>query len=312
LIQLLRTKNYDAVVVSHEPGVDLLLGLLAKRIARLPLIVDLADPVVTPYTPRWRRQLDLALEAKVLACADTTVVTTEAAAKLLLERHALRGLKRKFACIPQGYPDETEASNVQSDPPAKSLHIVYTGNFYADFRSPVELAAALRELRDLDLSICLYGNHTNFLPIFDGIPGLRLFGVASHRTCLSAQKNCDLLLSMGNRQSFQTPGKIYEYLGAGVPILHLSSAATDEAAILLAKVRAGLVVHNDAKSIAAALREIHTRWTDGTLSAMFSRDEGAIAEFSWRQRSLHYREVIERGMRNAADPCTKSEEEERI
>lgn len=304
LLQLLRTMPFSAIVASHEPGVDLLLGLLAKRVARLPLIVDLADPVVTPYTPQWRRRLDLAFEAKVLAEADTTVVTTEAAVHLLKTRHGLEDLDRKFTCIAQGFPDDIGKYYNHNGPRSKSLHLVYTGNFYADFRSPAEFASALRSIRDLDITVSFYGNHSAYQALFDNIPGVNFFGLADHHTCLSAQQNCSALLSIGNNQPFQIPGKVYEYLGVGVPILHLVNSAADEAGRLIMRVRAGIVVLNNARSIECALREIQLRWSEGTLQSMFSRDEEAIAEFAWSHRASHYKEVIEQSIRTSADSRT--------
>lgn len=300
LIQLLRTTPYSAIVASHEPGVDLLLGLLAKKITRAPLIVDLADPVVTPYTPRWRRRLDLAFEAKILAKADTAVVTTEAAIDLLKNRHDLQDAEDKFTCVAQGFPDESKKHCCHNGPRSEAFHLVYTGNFYADFRSPAEFASALRSISDLNITVSLYGNHAEYRSLFDGIPGISFFGTVDHCTCLSAQQNCNALLSIGNKQPFQVPGKIYEYLGVGVPILHLAYSAADEAGRLIAQLGAGLAVLNRSEAIESALRDIHARWSEGTLQSMFSRDEEAIAEFSWSKRASRYKEVIERSIKTSA------------
>jgi hypothetical protein len=300
LTQLLRKTKCSAIVASHEPGADLLLGLLAKRIFRIPLVVDLADPVVAPYTPRWRQRIDLAFEAKVITHADATVVTTMAVVDLLRERHGLHDVSGKFTCIAQGFPGKTNASLENRDR-SKSLRLVYTGNFYADFRSPVEFATALKSLRDLDISVDFYGNHVAYQSLFGGIPGVVFHGVTDHGTCISAQHNCDVLLSIGNAQPFQVPGKTYEYLGAGAPILHVSSAATDEAGALITRVRAGWVVQNNADSIERVLREIHARWADGALPSIFLRDERTIAGFAWSERAARYKEVIDRSVEACQD-----------
>ncbi|MBV7429982.1 glycosyltransferase [Acidovorax sp. sif1233] len=293
LIHLLRTTKFSAIVASHEPGADLLLGLLAKRIFRIPLIIDLADPVVAPYTPRWRQRIDLAFEAKIITHADAMVVTTTAVVDLLRKRHDLHDVDGKFTCIAQGFPSKN-SEFIENRDRSKSLRLVYTGNFYADFRSPAELAIALRSLRDLDISVEFYGNHVAYQSLFDGIPGIKFHGVADHGKCIWAQQNCNVLLSIGNSQPFQIPGKIYEYLGAGTPILHISSAATDEAGALIMRVCAGWVIQNNAASIERTLREIHACWLGGALESMFLRNESAIAEFAWSKRAIHYKEVIHR------------------
>lgn len=295
LIHLFKATKFNAIVASHEPGSDLLLGLLAKRIFRIPLIVDLADPVAAPYTPRWRQRIDLAFEAKVITHADAMVVTTMAVVDLLRKRHDLLDVGGKFTCIAQGFPRKNSGF-IGSHDRSKSLHLVYTGNFYTDFRSPVELAMALRSLHDVDISVDFYGNHVAYQSLFDGIPGVQFHGVVDHGRCIWAQQNCNVLLSIGNSQPFQIPGKIYEYLGAGTPILHISSAAADEAGALITRVCAGWAVQNNADAIEKILREIYARWLEGALPSIFLRDESAIAEFAWSERAIHYKEVIARSI----------------
>ncbi|ARU03573.1 hypothetical protein CCO03_01720 [Comamonas serinivorans] len=294
LTRLLRANAYNAVVASHEPGASLMLGLRAKRISRLPLIADLADPVVAPHAPRWRQRFDLAFEAKVLRQVDAAVVTTTAAAELFMRRHGLQHLHDKFDCITQGFPARSFSCAQAVKSPMRALKLVYTGNFYEDFRSPAQLAQALKSLKDLNLQVDFYGNHTAYHALFDGVDCATFHGVVDHHTCLDVQQNCDVLLSLGNRQAFQVPGKVYEYLGAGAPILHVSMAPADEAGHLISGVGAGWSVPNEADLLAKVIRDIHAKWQDGCLHTAISRDEKAIHEFSWTQRAARYLDTIKR------------------
>src|SRR5690606_3006133 len=58
---LLATNKYDFIVSSHEPFVDIFLGFFIRK-KGIPWIVDLGDPLLTPYSPYWRRAIDLRVE----------------------------------------------------------------------------------------------------------------------------------------------------------------------------------------------------------------------------------------------------------
>ena len=51
---------------------------------------------------------------------------------------------------------------------------------------------------------------------------------------------------------------------------------------------------NDAGQLAQAIRNIHAQWLEGRLQSALSRNEAAIAEFSWSRRATRYLETIER------------------
>lgn len=294
LIQLLGSKSYNAIVSSHEPGASLILGLLGKRISQLPFIADLADPVVAPHAPKWRYRFDLAFEAMVLKRADAAVVTTEAASELFMNRHGLQDIREKFSCVTQGFPSRGEKSTHIGHRCSELLKIVYTGNFYEDFRSPAQLAIALKSLEDLTIQVDFYGNHTAYQSLFEGIGKVIFHGAVDHHICLMAQQSCDVLLSLGNRQAFQVPGKIYEYLGAGVPILHIAMSETDEAGLLISNVGAGWAVCNESGHIAGAIRDLHAKWLENGLKGALARREDAIEEYSWNRRAAQYAKIIRR------------------
>jgi len=67
----------------------------------------------------------------------------------------------------------------------------------------------------------------------------------------------DVLVNIANDDPCQVPGKLYEYLGARKPILHLCpdpADPADAAAALLAGTGHGVACRNDARGIARVLR----------------------------------------------------------
>lgn len=284
-------RKYDLVISSHEPGVDLLLGLKAKRQWGIPWVADLGDPLLTPYTPRWRARLDRALEARVCREADAILVTNEVVAGLLSDRHGTSS--DSFTVVRQGFdmaPDGTDQS--QPDPIVEDgrLVLLFTGTFYRKFRDPTPLISALSEVPEVHLVVA--GDVGPFGPAFD-VLGDRatLLGKRPHSACLALQRRADALVNLGNTQSYQVPGKIYEYLGAGRPILHIAGSADDPAAALLEEIRRGISVPNEWEAIASALGRLHGLWRDGQLDEVFDLSMGPLEQFTWAAgaRRLHDR-----------------------
>lgn len=297
---VLRTNTFNALVASHEPGISLMLGLLAKRRTKLPLVVDIGDPITTSNAPRWRRRFEIAFEAIVLKQADAVVVTTEAAKNLCMQHHEKHDLQRKFVCISQGFPSKNLSIKSITRDQSRMLRIVYTGNFYSDFRSPKLFAEALKNLDKLDIHVDFYGNHESHFHQFSGLKNTKFWGLVDHEVCLCAQQSCDLLLSIGNLQSVQIPGKIFEYLGVGAPILHISTAHADEAGELIKNLGAGWTVYNDPILIENTILYIYDLWKRGILESALKRNQRDIEEYSWSRRAIRVKDLIEKTISNHA------------
>jgi glycosyltransferase involved in cell wall biosynthesis len=290
LADLLGQRQYDVLISAHEPGVDLLLGRWARRRWRLPWIVDLADPVLTPYTPVWRRRLDARFEAAICRQADHVVVTTNSALDCLCARHGLK--RERFSVITQGFDAAPDGQTSPVAPSAGEFVLVYTGSLYADFRNPAELIEALAAVPRCRLMVA--GHVGACRPLFQSLgEQVSLLGQRDHRDCLSLQRRASLLISLGNRQSYQIPGKLFEYFGAARPILHIASSADDPAAEVLAATRRGMVVVNRRERIAAALRELYQDWEAGALDRRFDLTPGAVRAYAWSAGAARLRDLCE-------------------
>lgn len=291
---LLAQYPFDVVISSHEPGVDLLLGWWAKKHFARRWVIDLGDPLLAPYTPVWRRGLDRRFERFVLDRADRIVVTTDSVQDLLCERHHLVDRSR-FISIPQGFPTRREPGD-QLPPtwplPADRMNIVFTGTFYRDFRSPERLALALRALAAREAALTIAGDNASFRALFDQIPNVRFTGRIDHFQCLELQRQADLLLNIGNVQAYQLPGKVYEYFGAGKPILHLQTGAPDPGAELIQALGAGLVVENDVARIGESLAKLIEAWRGGGLNTLFFPRRDAIRQHAWESRAAAYHQLL--------------------
>lgn len=258
----------DVLLTSGPPHCVHLLGLLLKWQYRIPWVADFRDPWVataggggwcSPWAGHW--------EKAVLRRADAVVANAPFACQSL--QRAYPSCANKIVSVPNGYDPERFAGVAGgncSDRPT----IVHTGTIYAG-RDARPVLDALRELIGAGrLPPC----KLVFVGRFDegGIdlraevnrrgldPVVELLGPLPYEAALRSMAGAAVLLlldSPGRR--IGVPAKLYEYLGAGRPVLALAEVGGDVAAVL----RESGVVHRlappaDRERIAGALLELLT------------------------------------------------------
>ncbi len=282
---LVTQRRPDLIISSHEPGVDLLLGLRAKQHWKMPWIADLADPVLAPYTPRWRQAADHLLERKVCQRADRILVTAHSMVDLLYQRHQLP--PEHSIVIQQGF--STYHSPLKSLPlplPPQALNdpnvlnLVYTGTFYKDFRNPDPLFQAIHQTPGVRLVYA--GDSSGFETELAALGERALvLGRRKHWECLSLQTQASVLINIGNRQTHQIPGKIFEYFGACRPILHLYYDPSDPVKALLEALGRGHSIPNESAIIRSNLHNLRDAFFEGRLDSTFKLSLEAVSAFSW-------------------------------
>lgn len=288
LDQLLVTLQPDVVVSSHEPATTLELGLTARR-RGFRWVADLGDPVLAAYTPRWWRKRARRLERATCDKADAVVVTNERAGRLLIDRHQLSS--GKLHVLTQGFDDRmTRPAFVAPRPERSGLDLLYTGSFY-QFRQVDALLAAVICAPGVRLSIASFEVPQVVRNLAVRHPDrIRLLGFLPHEDILRRQQQADVLVNLGNADAFQVPGKFFEYLGAGRPILHVSqSLEEDEAAAILRRVRRGWVVANDRDAIAALLMTVMQTAKAGIQE--MELDDGRVEEYGWSLIARRFEEL---------------------
>jgi glycosyltransferase involved in cell wall biosynthesis len=236
-------KQSPAVLWATFPIPSVLLAAaLLHRLAGVPLVVDLRDPVVHdewPATPRLRLVYGW-IERLVVNDASAVVVTTPGALKLYTERYP--GLPAsRFHVIPNGIDDIAsitpphERLPVTDDP----VTLVHSGLMELPDRDPSEFFSALRNMftrGEIDPSwfrviLRASGQEAEFRRRIDDLgigaivtlaPRLpRQEAIAELRTATG------LLLFQGEPCNRQIPAKAYEYLASRKPILGICHPAGD-------------------------------------------------------------------------------------
>lgn len=285
LFCLMREKRYDLLITSHEPGVDHLLGAVVKRIYPVYWVGDFSDPMVAPYTPKWRKSFDQKVQGSLLRKMDLILVTNEKLKKDFRSHYPF--LSQDQICVlPQGFDGHLLLKDTKEEGPyGKKLRLIYTGTFYRNERDPAELLKALREL-EIEIEFVIAGRNDAFVEDLKRFGLLEskvtYLGYLSYKDSLAIQADGNVLVYLGNRVQNQVPGKIYEYLGSKKPILAIVQHPCDEAEDLVSKLRRGVVTVNQASKIKEAILDLWGLYKEKRLYQSFNLSLEGIEQYSWQ------------------------------
>ena len=273
-----RIHRFDAVFSSGPPRTSLLVGLLFKKLHRVPWTAEFMDPWYRP-PGRIRSAADRWLQKVIVRQADRVVAVTEGHAAEL--RHQFGISQDKIAVVPNGYDEDDFRSFAVPQRPEGPLRLTHVGTIYPGhsgrfFQACADLLQESPELNSrLQIDVIGYPDEAtnkfaHSAPL-DSI--ITLHGYRPHAETLAAIARTDyLLLFLADREFARLciSGKTYEYMRTGKPIL----AVTYEGGIqkLLQDSGAGLVLPPDDEG---AIKETLRRLLDGTQNA-----GGATTDFA--------------------------------
>jgi glycosyltransferase involved in cell wall biosynthesis len=273
-----------AVLVTAPPYSNLLLGRLLKRVANLPLIVDMRDPWVgNPEhdKPRWKQALNRRTERDILEHVDALIAATRSHTDDLKKRYP--SLSSCIRYIPNGFdaadftprntPTRTRNTPTRSTPTPKSTRrrapftICYTGILGLEtINRGTTLYKAIRRLRDEDgitpakLRVEIMGEISAVEAERIRRSGvstfIKLLGHLPHRKAMQRLQKADLawLPYHAEYSHLIVPAKVYEYIGSGTPVLAVVNPY-HETAELIRETGTGVVVsEGDVDGVTDALR----------------------------------------------------------
>lgn len=302
LQRMLGTFQPELVISSHEPATTLQLGLIARRTG-VRWVADLGDPVLAPYTRRHWRNKARRLESAVCHEADHILVTAESARRLLHERH--RG-HAPISVLTQGF-DDRRVPAPRTNAGHGMLELLYTGSFYS-FRRVDALLDAVIATPGVRLNIASIVVPDIVREASQAHPDrIRLLGFLPHDEAVAWQQRADVLVNLANSDPAQVPGKCYEYLGSGRPILHLGENHDDAAAQLILERHRGWVCPQQTTALTGKLRELVERHGQGRLIENLSLDRVHVAEFGWSALGLRLAGILDDISRVSEAPPSRAD-----
>lgn len=246
--QILNRHPIDLIYSSGPPWTNHLVAHRLSQATGTAWVADFRDPWLgNNFRPQrqgdtWVGRRHQLLEKRVIESADVVVVNTGRAFESVVDRYPdLR--PGKICVIPNGYDpadfaesnNEDSAQAVSSDQ-KRPMKLVHAGAFYGK-RNVDSLIMAVGELiRDKqisasDLRIDLIGArranriHESDLVKANGIEEIvSVLPSVPHEECVEELRNADVLLLVQTDAPLCVPGKVFEYIAIGRPILTLSGA----------------------------------------------------------------------------------------
>ena len=235
LRKIIAEERPDALYVNAPPFSILLIGLAAKKLYGLPLVSDVRDDWAdNPLTEKRNvvlRWIERRMERWVVSYSDKVIVVTPASFTAWCQRYP--ALKDKLCLIPNGYNEEEFSETAEYT--YADFALVHAGSLEAGrspeliFRSLAAIDAASKKISfyQYGLTIRDYKAMASDL----GLEGAVHFeDIINGKEAISRIKGASalVLIPTGNAPT-AIPGKTYEYLRTGKPVILISppNATTD-------------------------------------------------------------------------------------
>ena len=300
--QLLRAGGFDLIYSSSYPIACHVVAYWLKRQTGVPWVADYRDEWSTREELSWpsplHRRLALRLDRLIANSADRVVTTSPAAADRLA-RHFPNPEPGHYVTVTNGFYEGDFRESY--DPPADTgssdrFRLSYVGtlgraNRLSGVLAAVESLVDDGRIPEDRIAVSFVGPLRRDLDF----PGLREAGVlrtvgfVSHSEAVAWMKGSDALLLL-NHESVSIPGKIFEYLATGQPILAV--IPDGPAADIVREAKAGVVVDpTDADGIVREIHRMYEAWRHRQLRS--DADHSVVQRYTWRETARQLAEIFD-------------------
>jgi glycosyltransferase involved in cell wall biosynthesis len=286
-----RAQTFDALYSTSPPETSHLVAGTVHARTGLPWLADFRDPwmnlrLLTPASALHAR-LHRRLEARVCASADTVVVTTRWHESLVRAEYP----RTRVVRIPNGYDGEEARAVAALAPKAGSMRFVHAGTL-TQRRSATSFLEGLAEFLgrrpdargaiDVEFLGAREDESERAVARLGLADRVRFRDTVAHDETLRAERTAHVLLLIkhaDSRYDGLVPGKLYEYIGLGRPVLALAPAG--EARALVESLRRGEAADPaDRRAVGGAIERLYDRFRGGDLDRAYDLSEHAELERS--------------------------------
>jgi glycosyltransferase involved in cell wall biosynthesis len=309
-------KKMGRSIVATDPSIALVFStyspstshFVASRISRemgIPWVAEFRDLwSLSPYAIKCQPLDRIArwIEKRTLAPASQLITVSEPLAEDLSQLHG-----KHTDVIPSGFDLDDYSASV---PLTTKFTITYTGRLYRGRRDPSELFKALRLLQQEDES--LVGNLEVRFVGFDSrdVVGrlveehslgdtVKFLQQVPFEESVRLQKESTVLLLLSwndPRDEGTYSGKLFEYLGAGRPILATSVYEGGSIPKLLSETGSGIIAND-----AATIKDILKVWLlefqqEGKLHSFFRPNAEVLQTYTWEGQARKLASAFDRAL----------------
>jgi glycosyltransferase involved in cell wall biosynthesis len=304
--RLHREQPFHAALATAPPMSTVPAAAVLRRLLGVPTVLDLRDDWTGTATfsalPPGRQRVERAMERSTLRRVDHVLVPTRPSHARLLEEFGLPADRVSF--VPNGFdPEDFAPAGGGPRAPLRPgrAALVHLGTL-TDRRSPTTLLAALRRLAQTDPGAAArlwflqvgavdpaFGRALEPL-LAQGQAELR--PAVPHAQALEVMRAADVLVLIPNQATATAiPGKTYEYLACGRPVLALVEPGATRDLLREMGVRWILDVR-DVDAITETLRGIAADAARGLDTAPV--DPAALARYDRREHARQLAEILDR------------------
>ncbi|MBI3194311.1 MAG: glycosyltransferase [Ignavibacteriae bacterium] len=228
-IELHKKNNFSLVFATAPPFTDFLIGTELRKRFNLPLVIDYRDPwleyPLKYYPTPLHRWLNYRMEKMVLRLSSRIIVTNRRVKELMIKKYRFLEYN-DITILSQGF-DPKDFETVSDSTPSPKMRITHAGVFYGD-RTPKYFLQALKRIfverpsLKEKIEACFVGvlqdEHAKLIKQLELESNIITTGYVNHESCIRHITSSDILwLTVNNDR--QSPGKLYEYIGARKPVL---------------------------------------------------------------------------------------------
>jgi glycosyltransferase involved in cell wall biosynthesis len=275
---LIRQEQIDTILISSPPHSSQLVGLQLKEMfPALKWIADLRDPWTDIYYYQemshlpFAKRKDQKLEINVLKNCSAVLVVSDSIRELFLAKD-LSLERQKFHVIPNGFDRNDFPSDVI--PPDDVFRITYVGTI-ADNYDPATFFSVMARIKqtmpDVNWRVRMVGSPSvtistliqvhGFEAHFEFIPHVSHADAVRYMCASSALL---LLIPKTVHAKGILTGKLFEYLGSGIPVIGLGPADGDAAHILTETGAGKMFERDDEDTLCSYLTDLVCRWKQNT------------------------------------------------
>lgn len=285
--KILKKRSFDAIWSTYPIVTAHTIAMTLAQEFDLPWIADFRDLMACEDWPTDAAERDalLKFQSRIVDVAARCTLTTPGATSHYRNMYPHVNPER-FVYLPNGYHEPSfsgiDTAAVTAKDEADRCELLHAGILYPSERDPRPFFEALASLKDervitpanFRVKLRATGHDAHYAPMLEsyGIENLvELAPALPYREVLEEMVlSTGLLIFQAANCNEQIPAKLYEYFRAGRPIVALTDADGDTAAVIREE-GAGVIAQLDSREdITRVLRDFLASHRDGTLRAMHS------------------------------------------
>lgn len=127
----------------------------------------------------------------------------------------------------------------------KDIVCVYSGRLYKDIRNPAPMLKVFSAIKDIDLFVITDYEENKFNRVIAENSNIHRLNMGNFEYGISAVQSANILINIGNTVPYQVPGKIFELMSTGKPIIHFSLGEADQAIKYLSRYPLCLIIDSN-------------------------------------------------------------------